>query len=99
MTQVDKPKPERTGAHHSIIEWSFIISVSCLGGLGFIQGLLEKSVLLLSICGIILAGTSIILMRERFHVFLERYEFSFIWLIVLSIVGYGIYHVIIGVLS
>ena len=98
MTE-DKPNHERTVAQHSFIEWCLIISVSCLGILGFIQGYLEESVFLLSICGLILAGTSIVLMRERFHILLERYEFSFIWLIVLAIAGYGIYHVIIGVLA
>jgi hypothetical protein len=98
MTQVDKTKPERI-AQHSLIEWCLIITVLCLGSIGFIQGLQETSVLLSAICGIILAGISIILMQERFHVLLEKYEFLFIWLVVLSIVGYSTYHVIIGVLS
>ena len=83
----------------SLIEWCLIITVSCFGVLGLIQGLLEASVLLFAICGLILAGISIFLMRTRFHTLLERYEFSFIWLVVLAIAGYSIYHVIIGVLS
>jgi len=99
MTQVDKTKHEQNIAQYSIIELSIITSVVCLGALGLIQGFLEESVFLSAICGIILAGSSIVLMRERFHILLEQYEFSFIWLIVLAIVGYGIYHIIIGISS
>jgi len=98
MTQ-DETKHEQTVAHHSLIEWCLIIAVSYVGVLGLIQGLLEASVLLSAICGLMLAGISIVLMRKRFHVLIEQYEFSFIWLVVLAIAGYSIYHVIIGVLS
>jgi len=98
MTQEGKPKHERAVAHYSLIEWSLIISIFCLGVIGLIQGFLEEAVFLSAICGLILAGISIALMRERFHVFLEQYEFSLIWLIVLVIAGYGIYHATIGVL-
>lgn len=104
MTQNQDESPQEctehannTPAHHSLIEWCLIITVACLGIIGLIQGIFESSVFLSAICGIFLAGLSIILMQERFHVLLERYEFLVIWLVVLGIAGYSIYHVIIGV--
>ena len=99
MTQIDKPKHGRTITQQGLIESCLIIAVLCLGIIGLIQGIRETSVLLSAICGLLLAGASIVLMRERFHVLLERYEFFFIWLVVLGIAGYGIYHIIIGVFS
>jgi hypothetical protein len=86
-----------TAAHHSLIEWCLIITVASLGIIGLIQGIIESSVLFSAICGILLTGVSIILMRDRFHVLLEQYEFLVVWLVVLGIAGYGIYHVLIGV--
>ena len=82
---------------HSLLEWCLIATVACLGIIGLIQGILESSALLEGICGIILTGISIILIHNRYHTLLEHYEYPFIWLVVLGIAAYGIYHVLTGV--
>jgi len=86
----------KSGSTHGIAEMSRAITRHGGDKAG---GMMMGNILLSAICGLILAGTSIYLMRKRFHVLLERYEFSFIWLAVLVIAGSSIYHVIIGVLS
>ena len=80
--------------HHTLIEWSLIAILACLGIIGFIQGLLEPLALVQGIIFLVLAGIGIFFIRDRYHHVLENYEFFVIWIVILCFFGYGIYHVI-----
>jgi hypothetical protein len=78
----------------SLIEWSLIAILACLGIIGFIQGISEPFALVQGITFLVLAGIGIVFIRDRYHHFLENYEFFVIWIVILCFFGYGMYHVI-----
>ena len=93
----DHENQDETHQKHSLLEWCIIATIAILGLIGLFQGIVESSALFEGICGFILTGISIILIRDRYHTLLEHYEFPFIWLVILGIAAYGIYHVLTGV--